>query len=145
MFLGEFKHNLTAGKRLALPKKIREQIAGNEVVLAKGFEPCVFGFTREAWSEAAKQELMVPISEARGRQIRRQMFAGAQVVGIDGQGRVVLPDALIGWAGIKGEMTVIGAGDHFEIWDSKSWHAYLEETEGENDQAQRQTDETKTR
>ncbi len=131
MFLGEFKHNLTAGKRLALPKKIREQIVGNEVLLAKGFEPCIFGFTGEAWSETARQELTVPISEARGRQIRRQMFAGAQVIGIDVQGRVVLPETLIEWAKIKGELTVIGAGDHFEIWDSTSWKKYLTKIENQ--------------
>lgn len=129
MFLGEYKHNLTAGRRLALPKKIREQITGDEVVLAKGFEPCIFGFDRQTWGEAAKQELLVPISESRGRDIRRQMFAGAQVVDIDVQGRVVLPDSLMTWAGIKGEMTVIGAGDHFEIWDSQTWKQYLSEIE----------------
>ena len=131
MFLGEFKHNLTAGKRLALPKKIREQIEGNEVILAKGFEPCIFGFTREAWSETARQELAAPISEVRSRQIRRQMFAGAQVIGIDVQGRVVLPETLIEWAEIKGELTVIGAGDHFEIWDSASWKKYSAEIENQ--------------
>jgi MraZ protein len=131
MFLGEFKHNLTAGKRLALPKKIREQISGNEVILAKGFEPCIFGFTGEAWSEAARQELTVPISEVRGRQIRRQMFAGAQVIGIDVQGRVVVPETLLEWANIKGELTVIGAGDHFEIWDSASWKKYSAKIENQ--------------
>lgn len=132
MFLGEYKHNLTTGKRLALPKKIREQIAGNEVVLAKGFEPCIFGFDRQAWDEAAKQELLVPISENRGREIRRQMFAGAQEVDIDVQGRVVLSDPLISWAGIKGEMTVIGAGDHFEIWENSRWTEYKKKIEKEN-------------
>ncbi|MFZ5366450.1 MAG: division/cell wall cluster transcriptional repressor MraZ [Patescibacteria group bacterium] len=129
MFLGEYKHNLTTGKRLALPKKIREQITGDEVVLAKGFEPCIFGFDRKTWDEAAKQELLVPISEGRGREIRRQMFAAAEVVDIDVQGRVVLPDTLVSWAGIKGEMTVIGAGDHFEVWDSDTWKTYLEKIE----------------
>ncbi len=124
MFLGEYKHNLTSGKRLALPKKIRYEVAGNEVVLTKGFEPCIFGFDRKTWDEAAKQELVVPISEKKGREIRRQMFAGAQMAGIDAQGRVVLPEGLISWAKIKDEMIVIGAGDHFEIWDPEIWKDY---------------------
>jgi len=133
MFLGEYKHNLTTGKRLALPKKIREQITGDEVVLAKGFELCIFGFAKEAWNEVAKQELLVPISENRGREIRRQMFAGAQIIDIDIQGRVVLPDPLVSWAEIKGEMTVIGAGDHFEVWDSAIWKNYLEKIEAKQE------------
>jgi MraZ protein len=132
MFLGEYKHNLTSGKRLALPKKIREQILGDEVVLAKGFESCIFGFARPTWDQTANQELLTPISEERGREVRRKMFAGAQVVDIDVQGRVVLPDSLISWARIKGEITVIGAGDHFEVWDSDTWKAYLEKINKES-------------
>jgi MraZ protein len=133
VFLGEYKHNLTSGKRLALPRKIRASITGDEVVLAKGTENCINGFDKATWEEAGKQYLAIPLYEEKGRQIRRQMFAGAQVVSIDVQGRVVLPNVLMKWAKIKAEMVVIGAGDHFEIWDSKSWQAYLEETEGEDD------------
>ena len=38
MFLGEYQPNLTDGSRLALPKKLREQILGDEIVLSRGFE-----------------------------------------------------------------------------------------------------------
>ncbi len=129
MFLGEYQHHLTSGKRLALPKKIREQIQGDEVILAKGFESCLFGFARGDWDEAVSQELQIPISEIKGREIRRQMFSGAQIIDIDIQGRVVIPDNLGKWAGIEGEIIVIGAGDHFEIWDLKKWNTYLEKIE----------------
>jgi len=36
MFLGEYNPNLTEGSRLALPKKMREQIASDQIVLTKG-------------------------------------------------------------------------------------------------------------
>lgn len=128
-FLGEYRHNLTSGKRLALPRKIRANITGDEVVLAKGTENCINGFNKATWEEAGKQYLAIPLYEEKGRVVRRQMFASAQEVNIDVQGRVVLPDVLISWAGIKGEMTVIGAGDHFEIWDTSTWKNYLRKIE----------------
>ena len=125
MFLGEYQHGLTKGKRLALPKKIRAQITGTEVILSKGFEPCINGFDKPLWEETAKQPLAIPLYEERGRSLRRQMFAAAQVVEIDKQGRIILPDSLASWAGIKDEIIVVGVGDHFEIWESKKWDEYL--------------------
>lgn len=125
LFLGEYSHRLTEGSRLALPRKIRAEISGNEVILAGGFESCIAGFDRKKWEEIAKQQLAVPLYEARGRILRRQMFANAMILTIDSQGRVVLPQSLTSLVGIKEEVTVIGAGDHFEIWDSKKWRSYL--------------------
>ena|SRR3972149_6267602 len=125
MFLGEYRHGLTKGKRLALPKKIRAQITGTEVILSKGFETCINGFDKPLWEETAKQPLAIPLYEERGRILRRQMFAQAQEVEIDKQGRIILPDSLLDWAGVKDEVIVIGVGDHFEIWESKKWEEYL--------------------
>ena len=47
MFLGEYQPNLTDGSRLALPKKLREQILGDEVVLSRGFEKCIFVYDKQ--------------------------------------------------------------------------------------------------
>ena len=125
LFLGEYSHRLTKENRLALPKKIRAEISGNEVILASGFESCIAGFDRKKWEEIAKKQLEVPLYEEKGRVLRRQLFAQAMVLPIDTQGRVVLPQSLMTWAGIKEEVVVIGAGDHFEIWDRKKWQQYL--------------------
>lgn len=125
LFLGEYCHHLTGGNRLALPKKIRSEISGGEVILAAGFESYIAGYDRKTWEEIANKQLEVPLYESRGRVLRRQMFANAEVLSIDDQGRVVLPQSLASWAGIKEEVVVIGAGDHFEIWDRKQWEGYL--------------------
>src|SRR3990170_1735815 len=110
MFLGEYRHGLTKGKRLALPKKVRSQITGTEIILSKGFEACINGFDKPLWEETAKQPLAIPLYEEKGRTLRRQMFAAAQVVEIDKQGRIILPDSLASWAGIKDEIIVVGVG-----------------------------------
>lgn len=125
VFLGEYRHSLTKGNRLALPSKIRSAVAGNEIVLAKGFEACILGYQKSAWGEMAKAELAKPVSEAEARKIRRQLFPGAVLVEIDQQGRVVVPRNLLEYAGIKNEALVIGTGDHFEIWKETKWRAYL--------------------
>ena len=50
------------------------------------------------------------------------MFAQAEEVDLDSQGRFVLNGNLKNYAGLEaGEITIIGAGDHFEIWDKNEW------------------------
>lgn len=124
LFLGKYFHRLTGGNRLALPKKIRAEISGSEVILTGSFESCIAGFDQTKWQELAEKQLDVPLYEAKGRVLRRQMFANAIILKIDSQGRVVLPSSLKDFARIKEEVTIIGAGDHFEIWDSKKWQEY---------------------
>lgn len=131
MFLGEYQPNITEGSRLALPKKLRDQIAGDEVILSRGFEKCVFIYDKEDWvSEAAKQ-VENPITDAKTRDIKRYLFAGAVESVIDGQGRVVVPANLKSYAGIDKKAVVIGAGDHVEVWDADGWSAHLKKISAE--------------
>lgn len=129
MFLGEYRPNVTEGARLALPKKLREQIRGDEVILAKGFEECLFGYDKEDWTAEAEKQVALPISDPQVRRLKRYMFSGAAEVEVDGQGRLVIPSALKEYAGLRQAVVVIGAGDHFEIWDGEKWQAHLLELE----------------
>ena len=43
---------------------------------------------------------------------------------MDKLGRIVLPQALKGYATITRDIKVVGAGDHFELWDTKRWNEY---------------------
>jgi MraZ protein len=47
----------------------------------------------------------------------------------DKQHRVTIPPMLREYAGLDRELTVIGAGNRAEIWDTASWNAYYEATE----------------
>lgn len=123
-FLGEFKHRLDERHRIALPKRIRVEIDGYEVVLSRGFEPCIAGFDIQKWQEMAKQELTLPYHDSQARSLRRQVFSGAMIVELDSQGRVVLPESLLIWSELKdtsGEAVIIGVGDHFEIWSQANY------------------------
>ncbi len=125
MFLGEYQPNLTEGSRLALPKKLRDQIAGDEVILSRGFEKCIFIYAKEDWVSEASKQIENPITDSKTRDIKRYMYSSAAESAIDAQGRVVLPANLKQYASIDKKTTVIGAGDHIEIWDSTEWEKHL--------------------
>lgn len=125
MFLGTFEPNLMDKGRIALPKKIREELGGSRLVLTIGFETCIFGFTEKIWEEVTKPELSRPLfSDREGRDLRRKMYSEAVNLELDSQGRCVLPQRMLDFGGIKEKLVIIGAGDHFEIWENKRWEEY---------------------
>ncbi|MDD3679687.1 MAG: division/cell wall cluster transcriptional repressor MraZ [Candidatus Shapirobacteria bacterium] len=128
MFFGEYQVSFQKEKnRLALPAKVRNQIKGEEVVLAQGFDGCIFGYEKGEWQKFTNRELAGSVTEKKSRQIRRHLFSGAAVVSYDSQGRTVIPQNLVNYANLIDSLaTIIGAGDHFEIWNNQEWKKYLE-------------------
>ncbi len=125
MFLGEYQPNITEGSRIALPKKLREQVRGDDLILSKGFEKCIFVYDKEDWVSEAQKQVENPISDAKTRDLKRYMYAGASESTIDSQGRIVLPAGLLSYAEINKRTAVVGAGDHVEIWDLDNWNARI--------------------
>ena len=133
MFLGSFEPSFDLNsRRIALPKKIRESLATGEVILSFGFEKCIFGFDVKSWAKETKKQLELSITEKRQRSIRRFFFAAATFIKLDHQGRIVIPSSHLEYAQIT-KPIVIGAGDHFEIWEEKSWRMELSKIEREQE------------
>ena len=124
LFLGEYDHSLDDRGRVTLPRKIRQEIEDREIVLSRGFDTCIFGFDTKRWDAEAEKQLTASVTEEKGRQLRRYFFSAAEKVEIDKLGRILLPAQLKEYASIQTEVMVIGAGDHFEIWDRSVWKTY---------------------
>lgn len=122
MFLGSYKPSFDAKtRRFALPKKIRSELKNDEVILSLGFDKCVFGYDPESWDKEAQKQLDQPITDKSARNTRRFLFSSAEHTVLDNQGRFILPDNLCKFAKVI-QPVVIGAGDHFEIWDENIWN-----------------------
>lgn len=125
LFLGEYNPSFTKGNRLALPKKLREAINGNTVILVRGLEKCVYGFDRNQWMIEANKHIDLSLFDKESRKLKRYLYSGASETDLDGQGRFVVPTNLIDYASLNEEVFIIGAGDHFEIWQSNNWQEHL--------------------
>ena len=138
MLLGEHEHTIDDKNRLTLPAKFREAFADG-VVLTRGMDGCLFAYSREAWNELVESRLreLDPLSPE-GRRMHRYFFSGATEDDLDRQGRVMIPPALKGHAGLDRDVVVAGVLDHLEIWDRAAWRKELKEVEGSaEDVAQR--------
>lgn len=129
LFLGEYEHSLDDRGRITLPRKVRQEITGTTIVIARGFDTCVFGYDLSQWEAESAKQLVSPITDRDGRSVRRYLFSSAEKADIDKLGRIVLPTHLKEYAGIGKEITVIGAGDHFELWNTKTWNTYKQTLE----------------
>lgn len=45
------------------------------------------------------------------------LYGDVQVLSIDGDGRIVLPESLRAHAGLSGAVTFVGLGDKFQMWE----------------------------
>ena len=120
MFLGEYAHSVDAKGRIILPSKFRARLAEG-CVITRGQEACLYGFTPETFKELADELSRSRQSVSARRGFRRMFFSGAIEEVPDSQGRVTLPEHLRTYANLSKDLTVIGAGPHFEIWDRESW------------------------
>jgi len=128
MFIGEYSHNLDDKGRVAVPAKFRAMLKGGAVV-TRGLDNCLFLYTKKEWQALAIKLAKLPISKANTRAFARLMLAGAMDVDFDNQGRIMLPEYLRKFAGLKKNLIIAGLYDRLEIWDETVWNKYKEGTE----------------
>lgn len=129
MFNGEYEHTIDEKSRLILPAKFRDALVGG-VVLTRGLEGNVDVFPRTSWDASAAHIAELDSLSREGRALKRFVFAGATVVELDRQGRVLVPPHLVSHAGLGKDVVVAGVDDHIEIWDRSRWATYVSELEG---------------
>lgn len=131
MFIGEYNHNLDDKGRLAVPKKFRTVLAKGAVI-TRGLDNCLFLYTKNEWAKLAEKLASLPFAQANTRAFARLMLAGAMDVDLDNQGRVIIPEYLRAFGGLKKEVIVAGLYNRLEIWDEQKWADYTKRTEAES-------------
>ena len=140
MFIGEYKHSLDDKGRIAIPSKFRKQLAKGAVV-TRGLDTSLFLFPKEEWDKLAEKLASLPLGQSNSRAFARLMLAGAMDVSLDKQGRVVLPEYLREYAGIKKNLILAGLYNRLELWDEERWETYKKKVEGDADSVAEQLGE----
>jgi len=128
MFIGEYKHNLDAKGRLAIPAKFRDELKGGAVV-TRGIDNCLTLYTLQQWQKIADQLANLPTSNPSARAFARLMLAGAMAVDIDRVGRIIIPQYLRKFAHLSQAVVIAGLYNRIELWNEKEWQAYQAKAE----------------
>ncbi|OJI06185.1 cell division/cell wall cluster transcriptional repressor MraZ [bacterium CG10_46_32] len=128
MFIGEYQHAIDGKGRMAIPVKFRQTLKKGAIV-TRGLDNCLFVYTPEEWKKLVERLSNLPLSQGKSRAFSRLMLAGAMDVSLDSQGRILIPEYLRKFAGIKKDTTIAGLNSRLEVWETGAWEKYKHATE----------------
>lgn len=123
MFIGEYCHTIDTKKRLALPAKFRREL-GKSITITRGLDSCLVVYPQKEWKIMSDKLGKLPASQLEARGFARIMLAGAMEVNLDKLGRILIPEYLKKYAGLKKNVVVCGIFNRLEIWDAQKWETY---------------------
>ena len=119
-FTGEYHNSLDEKNRLNIPAKFRkvlDPVNDRTFVITRGFDQCLVLYPLEDWSQVAAQLRKLSSIRVKHRDFVRSITRYATSVQYDGQGRIQIPDTLLGYSSIQKEAAVIGMINKIELWD----------------------------
>jgi len=128
-FLGEFDCKLDAKGRMMIPVGLKKQLpeAGDRgLVINRGFEKHLVIYTRNEWDKIVDDLEKLNSYEKKTREFIRYFTRGASELTLDGAGRVLLPKALLDYAGIESDVILSCQFNKIEVWAEAAYNAQLD-------------------
>lgn len=116
---GKYQHAMDQKGRLFVPSKLREPL-GETFYVMIGLEKYLTVYPTAKWVEFLEKCNALPLSKAPSV---RMLLANVAKCEPDKQGRFLLPQNLREYANLTDEVTILGQGDHAEIWNSADYAA----------------------
>lgn len=128
MFYGEYEHTIDKKGRLIVPARFREifkERYSEKFYVTRGLDKCLFLFTEEDWKTQEKKFKELSFTREESRKFNRLYFSSACEVVCDMQGRILVPQYLLDYAGIKEDVMIVGVSDRVEIWSKEKWQQFF--------------------
>ena len=115
LFKSAYYHSLDAKNRVFIPAKFRDAL-GEEFVVFKGSEKCLYVYTKEGFEKLSQQFI-----NTNNRDVQRAFFSQVVDMTADKQGRITLTSDLLEHANLLKDVAIIGAGSRIEIWATENY------------------------
>lgn len=131
LFLSTYHNRIDKKGRLSVPAPFRAVLASQEflgiVAYASPVHPCIeaCGMNR-IMKLNSRIERFDPYSEERDA-FAATIFGESVQLAFDTEGRVMLPETLLAAAKLKENVTIVGKGEIFEIWEPKAFEAHIQQ------------------
>ncbi len=124
VYAGEFRHTVDAKHRVTIPSRWRAE-EGEEFFAVPDPAGSFLMILPPREFDRVKTDLEAntSVSPADRRKFIRRFYALAQLVSVDKQGRVLLPEDCCRRLGLEGEVVLIGSHSRMEIWNPQRWAA----------------------
>lgn len=118
MLMGKFKHAVDPKNRLIIPSKIKDQL-GPVITMIKDSDHCLCLYSAEEWAKYTEKLSALPKTQSKA--LTRYLYSNAIELQPDSQGRVLLPQDMLEYAGITKNVITVGCGNYAEIWAEEKW------------------------
>ena len=110
-----FERKLDDKRRLTIPSELRDELATG-VVVTRGFKKYLHLYPKSIWDDQVEPQLKGSILDEQIADLNVQFRMGKAESPLDvKQGRVVLEQHLLDYAGIDREVVVVRAGSYWRI------------------------------
>ncbi len=128
LFLSTYHNRIDKKGRVSIPAQFRAALAAQEfagiVAYPSPLHGCIEGCGMNRIMKLNQRvERFDPYSEERDA-FATTIFGESVQLAFDTEGRVMLPEALIAFAGLIEQVTIVGKGEIFEIWEPKAFEAH---------------------
>ncbi len=110
---------------MALPARSRETVqlvsAGNVVVTIDMRERCLLLYPLAEWEVVQRKLEGLSNIDPRARRLQRLLIGHATDLGLDSNGRILLPSLLRDYADLDKKLVLVGQGNKVEIWSADQW------------------------
>jgi MraZ protein len=124
VFRGATDIALDAKGRLAVPARYRDRLAarcGGQLICTIEKKRCLLLYPLPDWEEIERKLMRLPSLNPRASRLQELMLGHAAELEVDGHGRVLIPRELRDFAGLARDVTLVGQGNKFAIWDAARW------------------------
>lgn len=123
MFTGTIDAKIDAKGRVFLPADFRKQWPEQDerIVLKRDiYEPCLIIYPYSVWGEEVTNlRHRINRHDARQAMLFRQFMAGAEVLALDANGRLLISKRLLAAAQLESHVRFIGLDERIELWSAE--------------------------
>jgi MraZ protein len=131
LFKGKFSHSVDHKGRVNIPKAFKQIIGkeGRDLVILKGFDGCLFLYTKSGWLWQQQELQKIPLFVGDARRVERMLLENAYDTSMDSLGRVKIPGELLAEVKFDKEVLVLGVSRRIEIWNPNVYEEYKSQTD----------------
>lgn len=126
MLIGTHERSLDSKFRIGMPHQYRERLGDNPLIIVRWLKRSLAIFPECNWLPFAEGISRLDLYTEAGLTVRHQMFAHAQEVSMDKEGRLIIPPDMIEYARLDKKIMLLGDWDKITVWNH---HYYKDQME----------------
>ncbi len=120
MFVGDYEHSLDPKKRITIPSKWRDSVGEPHQLFVfpdPNSKLCLLIYPVREVMPRLNRLRQLSIADPKAQAMSRALGANSDMLNWDSQWRIRIKDQHLAFANIEQKVVLLGAIDHFELWD----------------------------